>query len=111
MNEVQEKADVVIIDEAHHFRNQASNSYRKLFDMVEGKQLFFLTATPINNSTLDLQHLIELFSRRQPDYFRSIGINTLVGHFRELENALAKIAGSGKADISTAEAEQVLSSR
>ena len=109
MEELKEKADVIIIDEAHHFRNQASNSYRKLFDMVEGKQLFFLTATPINNSTLDLQHLIELFSRRQPDYFRSLGIHTLVGHFRELENALAKIAGSGKVDISTAEAEQILS--
>lgn len=109
MDELKEKADVVIIDEAHHFRNQASNSYRKLFDMVEGKQIFFLTATPINNSTLDLQHLIELFSRRQPDYFRKLGIHTLVGHFRELETALAKIAGSGKVDISTIEAEQVLS--
>lgn len=109
MDELKEKADVIIIDEAHHFRNQASNSYRKLFDMVEGKQLFFLTATPINNSTLDLQHLIELFSRREPDYFRSLGINTLKGHFRELETALAKIAGGGKVDISTAEAEQVLS--
>lgn len=108
MDELKEKADVVIIDEAHHFRNQASNSYRKLFDMVEGKQIFFLTATPINNSTLDLQHLIELFSRRQPDYFRKLGIHTLVGHFRELETALAKIAGSGKVDISTVEAEQVL---
>jgi hypothetical protein len=31
-----------------------------------------------------------------------------VGHFRELENALAKIAGVGKASLSTAEAEQVL---
>lgn len=109
MDELKEKADVIIIDEAHHFRNQASNSYRKLYDMVENKQLFFLTATPINNSTLDLQHLIELFSRRQPDYFRSLGIHTLVGHFRELENALAKIAGGGRADISTVEAEQVLS--
>lgn len=108
MEELKEKADVIIIDEAHHFRNQASQSYRKLLDLVEGKQLFFLTATPINNSTLDLQHLIELFSRRQPDYFRSLGIHTLVGHFRELENALAKIAGGGTVDISTAEAERIL---
>jgi len=108
MQELKEQADVIIIDEAHHFRNQASNSYRKLYDMVEGKQLFFLTATPINNSTLDLQHLIELFSRREPDYFRSLGINSLAGHFRGLEGALAKIAGGGKESLSTAEAEQVL---
>ena len=108
MDELKEKADVIIIDEAHHFRNQASNSYRKLYDMVEGKQLFFLTATPINNSTLDLQHLIELFSRREPGYFHSLGIHSLAGHFRGLEGALAKIAGGGKESLSIAEAEQVL---
>ena len=108
MEELKEKADVIIIDEAHHFRNQASNSYRKLYDMVEGKQLFFLTATPINNSTLDLQHLIELFSRRQANYFHSLGINSLTGHFRGLENALMKISGGGRADVSMAEAEQEL---
>jgi superfamily II DNA or RNA helicase len=109
MNELKEKADVIIIDEAHHFRNQASNSYRKLFELVEGKQLFFLTATPINNSTLDLQHMIELFSRREANYFHSLGIHSLTGHFRGLETALAKLAGGGKVDISTAEAEQILS--
>ncbi len=108
MEELKEKADVFMIDEAHHFRNQASNSYRKLFDMLDRKEVFLLTATPINNSSLDLQHLIELFSRRQPDYFRSLGINTLMGHFRELEKALAEVSGGAKADVSTVEAEAVL---
>ena len=68
MEEVQREADVVIVDEAHHFRNQASKRYRRFFEMLEGKQLFLITATPVNNSLLDLQHMIELFSRRQPDY-------------------------------------------
>jgi superfamily II DNA or RNA helicase len=108
MNEVAEKADVVIIDEAHHFRNQATRSYRKLFEMLEGKQVFLLTATPINNSSLDLQHLIELFSRRKPDHFRNIGIHSLPGHFRTLEKALQKAAGDGSVDLSAAEAEQIL---
>ncbi|GAB4504420.1 MAG: hypothetical protein Fur0043_14140 [Anaerolineales bacterium] len=108
MAEVAEKADVVIIDEAHHFRNQATRSYRKLFEMLEGKQVFLLTATPINNSSLDLQHLIELFSRRRPDHFRSLGIHSLPGHFRTLEKALQKAAGDGSVDISAADAEQIL---
>jgi superfamily II DNA or RNA helicase len=108
MAEVAEKADVVIIDEAHHFRNQAARSYRKLFEMLEGKQLYLLTATPINNSSLDLQHLIELFSRRKQDHFRNIGIHSLPGHFRALEKALQRAAGDGSVDISAAEAEQVL---
>ena len=43
-------ADVIIIDEAHHFRNRSSNRYRKFFEMMgtgKKKQLFMLTATPI----------------------------------------------------------------
>lgn len=110
MAEVQQKADVVIIDEAHHFRNQASRRYRKLYDMLAGKQVFFLTATPVNNSLLDLQHLIELFSRRQVDYFKSapLGIHSLVGHFRSLENALGRLTGEADTELSPAEAEKLL---
>ncbi len=36
MNQIQEQAEIVIIDEAHHFRNRSSNRYRKLFDMMAG---------------------------------------------------------------------------
>jgi len=103
-------ADAVIIDEAHHFRNQATQQYRQLWSMVDSKQVFLLTATPINNTLLDLQHQIELFSRRVPDHFRSLGVHSLPGYFRTLENALKKLVGERGLDveISTAEAEQVL---
>lgn len=111
MDEVREKADVVIVDEAHHFRNQAAKGHRKLFDLLEGKQVYLLTATPVNNTLLDLQHLIELFSRRKPDHFKNtLGVHSLPGHFRGLENALKKIVGERGADVelSMAEAERVL---
>ena len=50
-------ADVIVIDEAHHFRNpglkgigeRGPSRYRQLFDIAEGKALYMLTATPINN--------------------------------------------------------------
>jgi len=108
MAEIAEKADVVMIDEAHHFRNQATGSYKELSKILEDKQVFLLTATPINNSSLDLQHLIELFSRRKQDHFKNIGIHSLQGHFRTLEKALQRAAGDGGVDISVAEAEQLL---
>ncbi|MBN1886480.1 MAG: DEAD/DEAH box helicase family protein [Thermoflexales bacterium] len=110
MDEVKRQADVVIIDEAHHFRNQAAQRYRQLYDMLEGKQVYLITATPINNSLLDLQHLIELFSRRQADYFRALGIHSLPGHFRTLDNALERLTGGQSAgvEISMHEAERVL---
>ncbi len=112
IQEVQERADAIIIDEAHHFRNQAAKTYRRLFEVAEGKLLFLLTATPINNSLLDLQHMIELFSRRQTNYFKDapLGIHSLVGHFRALENALARLVGekSIEVELSATEAERVL---
>lgn len=87
MGQIAAQGEVVIIDEAHHFRNQSGKAYRKFFDMMsEGpaKKMFMLTATPINNSFLDLQHLIELFTHRQDDYFKSLGVNSLSGHFKKL---------------------------
>ncbi len=93
MHQIAEQGEVIIIDEAHHFRNRTSNRYKKLFDIIgrgHEKQLYMLTATPINNSFLDLQHLIELFTQRKEDFFAipPLGINSLTGHFRKMESRL-----------------------
>lgn len=82
---------------------RSSNRYRKLFDMMAGgrqKQMFMLTATPINNSFLDLQHLIELFTHRQDDYFAAapLGIHSLSGHFKKMEADLKRQAGTEVSD-------------
>ena len=103
MQQIANQAEVVVIDEAHHFRNRASNRYKKLFDMMASgpqKQMFMLTATPINNSFLDLQHLIELFTHRQEDYFAAapLGIHSLSGHFRKMQKALDTITGGAAQD-------------
>jgi superfamily II DNA/RNA helicase len=121
LEKVRLMADVVIIDEAHHFRNpgvkgegeRSPSRYWKLFDICEGKDVFFLTATPINNSLLDLQHMMELFSRRQADYFKSapLGIHSLPGHFRKMEKALEAVVSNGTGNgvvINQKEAEEVL---
>src|SRR5215203_1495099 len=102
LERVKEMADAIVIDEAHHFRNpgikgegtRSPSRYWKLFDIAEGKDLYLLTATPINNRLIDLQHMIELFSRRQQDYFKSapLGIHSLQGHFRTMEKELEKVA-------------------
>lgn len=105
MDQIANDAEIIIIDEAHHFRNRASNRYRKLFEMMESgaqKQMFMLTATPINNSFLDLQHLIELFTHRQEDYFSSapLGIHSLSGHFKKMEARLGDYNTEEPIDIS-----------
>lgn len=71
---IAELADVVIIDEAHHFRNpgrRGANAtdepsrYYQLYDLLDNsvrpKTLFLLTATPINNRLADFRHMTELF--------------------------------------------------
>lgn len=90
LDRVKEMADAIVIDEAHHFRNpglKEKSRYRRLFDIAEGKELYLLTATPINNRLIDLQHMIELFSRREASYFKDapLGIHSLPGHFRKME--------------------------
>src|SRR5439155_7503284 len=90
IRKVKEMADVIVIDEAHHFRNpgikgeegERRSHYWQLFDIADGKTLFLLTATPINNRLIDLQHMIEIFSRREPAYFSRapLGIHSLAGH-------------------------------
>lgn len=93
MDKIAEQAEYIIIDEAHHFRNRSSMRYKKLYDMMgqgRKKQIFMLTATPINNSFFDLKHLIELFTQRREDYFSMppLGIHSLTGHFKKMEAKL-----------------------
>jgi len=101
LKRIKELADVIIVDEAHHFRNpglkgddptQPLSHYWAFSNLCEGKDVYLLTATPINNRLLDLQHMIELFSQRKPDYFKAapLGIHSLAGHFRKMEKELEK---------------------
>lgn len=134
LDRVAELADAIVIDEAHHFRNpgvrgeggrekgirgaveRRPSRYWRMYEIAEGKELYLLTATPINNRLIDLQHMIELFSRRQPEYFKKapLGIHSLPGHFRKLEKALetqmeAGQLGNGQVvEVNQVEAEEVL---
>jgi superfamily II DNA or RNA helicase len=140
---VKDLADVIVVDEAHHFRNPGSTGedggtpsrYRQLLDLMEGprgkKELFLLTATPVNNSLHDFRHMAELFMGRKDDgtpndnYFAQLlGIHSLRRHFVDMERELlrpiaeaAPAAGSGNGapaqeptETNLVEAEKVLAS-
>lgn len=53
--------DLVIIDEAHHFRNPSTARYRHVSRMVKRSKVLMLSATPIHNSRRDLAVLLALF--------------------------------------------------
>ncbi len=105
-------ADVFIIDEAHHFRNLGKKGnrddwndrsrYWRMSDVLDSesrstellpKQVYLLTATPINNALTDFRHMIELFSRRDEEYFKDIGINNLSGNFKTIQARFEKKLG------------------
>ena len=59
--------DLIIVDEAHNYRNPDSyrnRNLRKIIDENENSKVLFLTATPINTSLDDLLALINLFQRK-----------------------------------------------
>ena len=76
------------------FTEEKRSRYRELFDLVRlpsgtNKQLFLLTATPINNSFHDLRHVIELFTQRKEDHFaQRLGIHSVTAHFKQMEKRL-----------------------
>ncbi len=53
--------EVIIIDEAHRFRNQDTKDYELLKNICRGKTVILLTATPFNNRPRDILSLLKLF--------------------------------------------------
>ncbi len=53
--------EVIIVDEAHRFRNQDTAAYEALQTICRNKKVILLTATPFNNSPSDIFSLLKLF--------------------------------------------------
>jgi superfamily II DNA or RNA helicase len=83
--------DVVLVDEAHNFRNPNANRYGNLERLLGAnggrgrdgarKKVILLTATPINNDLLDLHNQIALITRGDRSYFAAAGIGDLYRYF------------------------------
>jgi len=59
------EADLVIVDEAHWFRNRATHRYRCLARRYRNAAFLLLSATPLHNRPADLQALFALFLGRR----------------------------------------------
>ena len=80
----------IIIDEAHLFRNAKSQRYAKLAQICMGKRVILVTATPLNNSPLDILAQIGLFQRPTNSTLPN-GIRDLSRYFNRLENRLRQL--------------------
>ncbi len=57
-----EDIKVVIVDEAHRFRNENTLSYHLLHQICKGKKVLLLSATPFNNRPSDIFAMLKLFT-------------------------------------------------
>ena len=81
VKKLRQRYETIIVDEAHHFRMPHRNRSRKLKELTKGRRTFLLTATPINNSLLDLYNLINYIAQDSQSHFQRLGVPHLRNWF------------------------------
>jgi len=79
---------LVVIDEAHAFRNPSTQQSHALRTLLRGdppKDVVLLTATPVNNSLWDLYYLLNYFIKNDAA-FANEGIRSLRERFKEAQS-------------------------
>ena len=82
--------EVVVIDEAHRFRNQDTKDYELLHNICRNKIVILLTATPFNNRPRDILSLLKLFviPKKSPITLE----NNLVDRFKSFGGVFDRLA-------------------
>ncbi len=84
--------DVIIVDEAHRFRNEDTKSYELLKNICRGKIVILLTATPFNNRPADIFSLLKLFTiPKKSDLAFGEDIESIFTKYKSLFKDLAYI--------------------
>lgn len=83
--------DLVVVDEAHHARNPATNRYFALASLARGAKVLLLSATPIHNRRADLVALLALFlgSRARSMTSAELALCVVRREHAQLEGTLA----------------------
>ena len=82
---------LIVVDESHNLRNPFSNRFEHFFSLLQdhisdyGKRpkIVFLTATPINNSIMDLYYQVSLLTGGNDSCFAEIAIPSLSDFFKD----------------------------
>jgi superfamily II DNA or RNA helicase len=85
-----EHYDLIVVDEAHHVRNPATNRYFALASLARGARVLLLSATPIHNRRADLVSLLALFlgSRARSMTSAELALCVVRREHRQLEGTL-----------------------
>ena len=84
-----DRFDYIAVDEAHRFRNEATQSYADLLDICRDKKVILVTATPLNNTIDDIFSQLKLF--QIPKNSTIPGIPNLEKFFNRLRKRFANL--------------------
>ncbi len=84
-----DRFEYIVVDEAHRFRNENTQSYADLLDICRGKKIILVTATPINNTIDDIFAQLKLF--QSPKNSTIPGIPNLENFFAGLRKRFAHL--------------------
>lgn len=87
-----DKPKLIVIDESHNLRNHKSGRYQYLIEHIIKKckdvKVLLLSATPINNSLIDIRNQFRLLALGRDNGFdESLGIKNLDATFRKAQQA------------------------
>ncbi|MBU4360842.1 NgoFVII family restriction endonuclease [Patescibacteria group bacterium] len=91
--------DIILIDEAHHFRNPETNGYKDLELICENKKVILVGATPQNLSLNDIYHQMKLFHPREICEQIKIDPPILKDFFEEAMKEREKLDKEGKINV------------
>ncbi len=77
---------LLIVDEAHRFRDPTTRRYGALARLAVGRRVLLVTATPVHNRTADLLHLLRLFL--PDDALVALGVPSLRAAARDRAGAV-----------------------
>lgn len=83
---------LIIIDEAHRFRNEYIKDYSLLHDLCSNNKVVLLTATPFNNRPNDIYSLLKLFQIPNKSTLRTVenlgeSFRELIATYKDMEKA------------------------
>lgn len=91
------KASVILIDEAHKYRNADTIDYWRLHQLCQWKKVILLSATPFNNEPNDIFNLIKLFQIAWNPTIHTK--NGLIADFKDLQNKYLEIRKEEKEKV------------
>lgn len=88
---------LIIVDEAHKYRNELTNDYANLHKLCQGNKVVLLSATPFNNKPQDIFSMIKLFQIPTKSTIRTI--DNLSYSFKELVKEYKDIQKSQREEL------------